>query len=342
MKIKIKLILLLLIAIILYFILPRSSDKLIFIPECSSKYAKEAIELQNTPISSFDYLLLSMFDPKSGWVRVDSNTNLFKIYNTILKPNREKSRKMIMFGGENIEDFTKKIAKQANLDSAKLLKKYKSIAYYENGDIIAKKYNIPYKTTEESTIAYMVYKGHSIYRELLDNSGIKLPSSEFKKYLIIASIIEKETQNYKEMPLISAVIHNRLKKNMRLQFDATLNYGKRAHSVITPQIIKSDNSKFNTYKHKGLPPKPLCSPSVSAFKAALKPAKVDYLYFVKSGSKHTFSKKYKEHTKKVKYYKKELAKARAIKRKVYSVVDRGFKIEFVPIYPKFNFSLPIK
>ncbi len=340
MRFQIKLILLFLIAIAIYLIFPRYSDKLIYIPSSKDKYAFEALEYQDTPISSIDFIILSFLGAKEGWVRVESNTNLFKLYNLILKNRREKTRKMVMYGGDDISSFVKKIAKQAKLDSHKLLEKYRDIAFYKEGDIIARRYNIPFNTTESSTIAYMVYKGHSIYRDLLKDKGIKLPSSEFKKYLIIASIIEKETQNYKEMPLISAVIHNRLKKGMKLQLDATLNYGKRAHTPITPKIIKSDNSKYNTYKYKGLPPEPICSPSANAFKAALNPAKVDFLYFVKKGNRHTFSKKYKEHTKKVAIYKSNLDKNR--RKRVYRVLNSWVKLNFPIPYPKFNFSLPIK
>jgi UPF0755 protein len=340
LRVQIKLFLLLIIGIILYFIFPRVSDKLIYIPSSEDKYAFEAIEYQNTPISSADFIILSFLGVKEGWVRVKTDTNLFELYNIILQNKREKTRKMVMYGGESIESFAKKIAKQAKLDSNKILNKYREIAFYKEGDIIARKYNIPFNTTEGSTIAYMVYKGHSIYRDLIKNRDFKLPSNEFKKYLIIASIIEKETQNYKEMPLISAVIHNRLKNDMKLQLDATLNYGKRAHIPITPKIIKSDNSKYNTYKHKGLPPEPICSPSATAFRAALNPAKVDYLYFVKRGNKHTFSKEYKEHTKKVAIYKSNLDKNR--RKRVYRVLNSWVKLNFPTPYPKFNFSLPIK
>ena len=340
MRVKLKIFLLLLILIVVYFIYPRVSDKLIYIPPSSDKYAFESIEFQDTPISSVDYIILSFLGAKEGWVRVEPNTNMFNLYNKILQNKREKTRKMVMYGGESIDSFLEKISKQAKLDKRKLLEKYNQIAFYKEGDIVARKYNIPFNTTESSTIAYMVYKGHSIYRDLLNKKDIKLPSKEFKKNLTIASIIEKETQKYKEMPLISAVIYNRLKKDMKLQLDATLNYGKMAHTIITPKIIRKDKSKYNTYKHKGLPPEPICSPSTVAFKAALNPADKEYLYFVKKGSGHTFSKDYKEHTKKVVLYKNNLKKSR--RKRVYRLINRWVKINFPTPYPKFNFYLSIK
>ncbi len=99
------------------------------------------------------------------------------------------------------------------------------------------------------------------------------------------------------MPTVSSVIHNRLKKGMKLQMDGTLNYGKYSHIKITSQRIKEDNSSYNTYKNRGLPEHPICAVSLDAIKAAIFPAKTDYLYFVKNEKNglHSFSKSYKEH-----------------------------------------------
>ena len=98
------------------------------------------------------------------------------------------------------------------------------------------------------------------------------------------------------MPLISAVIQNRLKKGIKLQMDATLNYGKYSHTAITPAIIKHDLSKYNTYKNKGLPPEPIGSVSKVSLLSAFLPERVDYLYFVKKPhGGHIFSKTYKQH-----------------------------------------------
>ncbi len=325
----------------MYLTFPRNSDKLIYIPK-NPYENEELIKFQNIPLTKLDFIILNFLGAKDGWVRVDKKTNIWKIYNTILKNKREKTRKMVMYEGESIEDFAKDIAKQANLDITKILKKYKEIAYYKEGDIIAKKYDIPYKTTESSTIAYMVSTSHKIFRDILKkyNYKIKVPSKKFKELLTIASIIEKETQNYSEMPLISAVIHNRLERNMKLQLDATLNYGKHRHSIITPQIIKNDNSQYNTYKFKGLPPQPLGAVSIKAFTAAINPAKVDFLYFVKKGKRHIFSKDYSNHIINVSKYKKRLREK--MKRRVYKILNAWVKVEFPMLYPKFNFYLPIK
>lgn len=112
----------------------------------------------------------------------------------------------------------------------------------------------------------------------------------------LASIIEKETGDASERPLISSVFHNRLKKNMRLESDPTVIYGiknfdgniKRKHlGMITP---------YNTYQIKGLPVGPIANPGALSLKAALYPARTEYLFFVsRKDTTHQFSKTIQEH-----------------------------------------------
>ncbi len=113
----------------------------------------------------------------------------------------------------------------------------------------------------------------------------------------LASLIEREAKLKDEQPLIAAVIYNRLKKNMRLEIDATIQYalGKNKKKLTLKDLEVA--SPYNTYKNVGLPPAPIGSPGRDALKAALNPAKVDYIYYVlineKTG-KHFFTKDYKE------------------------------------------------
>lgn len=119
----------------------------------------------------------------------------------------------------------------------------------------------------------------------------------------LASIIEKETANAAERPLISSVFHNRLKKDMRLETDPTVIYGienfdgniKRKHlQMLTP---------YNTYKIKGLPIGPIANPGILSLQAALYPARSDFLFFVsKKDTTHKFSKTNKEHNEAVRKY----------------------------------------
>ena len=116
------------------------------------------------------------------------------------------------------------------------------------------------------------------------------------QYVTVASVIQKEAANNQEMPLVSSVIQNRLKKGMKLQMDGTLNYGKYSHEKVTAKRIRNDKSPYNTYIYKGLPPYPVCNVGFDAIKAAIFPAQTDYLYFVKSkDGTHKFSRYYSTH-----------------------------------------------
>jgi len=119
----------------------------------------------------------------------------------------------------------------------------------------------------------------------------------------LAAIIEKETGDASERPVISSVFHNRLKKNMRLESDPTVIYGiknfdgniKRKHlKMLTP---------YNTYQIKGLPVGPIANPGALSLEAALNPAQTNYLFFVsKKDTTHKFSKTIQEHNRAVRKY----------------------------------------
>lgn len=119
----------------------------------------------------------------------------------------------------------------------------------------------------------------------------------------LASIIEKETGVIDEMPLISSVFHNRLKRRIPLQTDPTVIYGiKDFDGNITRKHLRT-RTPYNTYMIKGLPPGPIASPGLAALKAATSPAKTKLLYFVARGDgSHQFSKSLKEHNAAVSKY----------------------------------------
>ncbi|MEA3241670.1 MAG: endolytic transglycosylase MltG [Pseudomonadota bacterium] len=133
------------------------------------------------------------------------------------------------------------------------------------------------------------------------------PSSYSRHELVIlASIVQKEAGNEEEMPIIAAVIFNRLQKGMRLQCDPTVIYGlgKRFDGNLRRKDLK-DSSPYNTYRHRGLPPGPICNPGASALRAVNFPASVDYLYFVsRNNGSHQFSSTLKEHNQAVNRFQK--------------------------------------
>jgi UPF0755 protein len=108
--------------------------------------------------------------------------------------------------------------------------------------------------------------------------------------LIIASLIEKEVAVPAERPLVAAVIYNRLKAGMTLGIDATIRYGlgiPPTESLRESQL--HDPTPYNTREHAGLPPTPIANPGLASIQAAARPAKVNYLFFVrKPDKKHHF------------------------------------------------------
>lgn len=134
--------------------------------------------------------------------------------------------------------------------------------------------------------------------------------------VILASIIEKESSLPEEKPIISAVLHNRLKKRMPLQSDPTVIYGishfdgnlTKAH-LLTP-------SPYNTYLFVGLPPTPICNPGKESIRAALYPADVPYFYFVsRNDGTHHFSSDFEEHQRAVAKYQKSQVRKNGLEKK---------------------------
>ncbi|OGT41324.1 MAG: hypothetical protein A3F42_00305 [Gammaproteobacteria bacterium RIFCSPHIGHO2_12_FULL_37_34] len=135
-----------------------------------------------------------------------------------------------------------------------------------------------------------------------------LPYQDAYQALIVASLIEKETHLDRERPIIAGVIVNRLKKNMLLQIDPTVIYGmgERYQGVLNKNDLLQD-TPYNTYIHKGLPPTPIAIPSMASIDAALHPAQHRYYYFVAWGREgHQFSETLSAH---------QAASAVAIKRR---------------------------
>lgn len=128
------------------------------------------------------------------------------------------------------------------------------------------------------------------------------------RVVTMASLVEKEVRQDAERPLVAGVFENRLTQGMTLATDPTVIYVAllegRWRGTIFASDLKAD-SPYNTYAHTGLPPGPICNPGVAALKAAMAPAKTDYLYFVSDAAGHSkFAATLKEHNENVQAYRK--------------------------------------
>jgi UPF0755 protein len=125
--------------------------------------------------------------------------------------------------------------------------------------------------------------------------------------LTLASMVELESGYDGDRPMIAGVIENRLTKKMRLQIDAALLYGIQKWRRLTFADYKNLKTPYNTYLYAGLPPGPICSPSVKSIEAAMHPTKHPYVYYVAlPNGRSLFSATYEEHKRNIAKRKKAL------------------------------------
>lgn len=158
-------------------------------------------------------------------------------------------------------------------------------------------YEVPKGYGSENMLKLLLSHFNHIVDEKLKDKAEEIGFS-MEEIIILASIIEKESKFTEERRQVSSVFHNRLKKDMKLQSCATIQYIlEEPKEKLDESDLKIDSS-YNTYLYKGLPPGPISNPGLDSIMAALEPAEEDYLYFVLGGNgRHIFSKTYQEHIK---------------------------------------------
>jgi UPF0755 protein len=126
-----------------------------------------------------------------------------------------------------------------------------------------------------------------------------------RDWVTLASIVEKETGNASERPLVAAVFLNRLARGMRLESDPTVIYGVEGFDGNLRRADLIQDTPYNTYVRFGLPRGPIANPGRESLQAILRPADVPYLYFVsRNDGTHVFSVTYEEHRRHVDRYQR--------------------------------------
>jgi UPF0755 protein len=153
--------------------------------------------------------------------------------------------------------------------------------------------------------------GAMVRRFRQNNASIGL-QSDYHRIVTLASLVEKETPAAQDRPLVASVLTNRLAKDMPLMTDPTVIYAalleKRYRGTIYQSDLKRD-SAYNTYRHTGLPPGPICSPGTASLQAAMHPADSQFLYFVAdagAAGHSRFAATLEEHERNVSAYRKGL------------------------------------
>jgi UPF0755 protein len=166
-------------------------------------------------------------------------------------------------------------------------------------------YTLPRRATARDLVQRMVERFESVMtpdlRQAAAGRGLTV-----REAVTLASLVEKETAAPDERPIVAAVYHNRLRQRMGLQCDPTVIYALELRGRFNGNLTKTDltvDSPYNTYRYRGLPPGPIAAPGRLALEAAVRPAAVEYLYFVsRNDGSHVFASTLAEHNRNVQKY----------------------------------------
>ncbi|MBT9582363.1 endolytic transglycosylase MltG [bacterium] len=167
------------------------------------------------------------------------------------------------------------------------------------GYLLPDTYEFPYKCDEQVVLQRFTDEFRSHVEPLWAKYKAKSPLQDLNQVVILASLVERESQVDGERPLIAGVYINRIRKGMRLECDATIQYalGKQK-PILTFEDLKID-SPYNTYRVEGLPPGPIANPGIRSLKAAMAPTPSKFFFYVRNDIKndgsHVFGKTYDEH-----------------------------------------------
>jgi len=302
--------LILLIAILftasVYFPLEENSTtrKIINIP--SGTNAKEIVDLleKNEIIRKNNYTfrilikIMKLEDQlKYGEYDLNPSMNMIQILDKLVK-GEVITYKITIPEGYTYKQIAELLEKKEIAEEEAFLKLVKDSEKTPEGYLFPDTYEVPKKYGAENTVKLMLSNFNQIaiknkFEDKAEEIGFSLD-----EIIILASIIEKEAKFSEEKSKVSAVFHNRLKRGMKLQSCATIQYIlEEPKESLDENDLKLD-SPYNTYLYKGLPPGPICNPGLDSIMAALEPEEDNYLYFVLGeNGRHIFSKTYQEHLK---------------------------------------------
>jgi len=324
LSIIVEIFLVLSIVILYYVTIPLTSSKVIFIPKGSTNSTITYLNKSGYDLNIIDKLIIKMKGyPQSGWIDLKKEKMTKADFINKLLTSKAALKSITLVPGETSYFFLQEIAQKFNLSHKKLLSSYNKYAYKLDGNILAESYSLPLGMNEDHLIFYLISFTNKRYEEFSNKIFGEYNKESWYKYITIASIIQKEAADVEEMPIVSSVIQNRIKRKMPLQMDGTLNYGIYSHTKVTAKMIREDNSSYNTYKYADLPKDPVCAVSLDAIKATIFPIKSDYLYFVrdKRTGKHSFSNNYKSHINNINQNKTIKKEIKTEEKKVFPKKD---------------------
>jgi len=250
---------------------------------------------------------------KAGEYRFDHPARMSEVYER-LERGDVYTRALTVPEGANIFDIAQKVeaaqlgTKEAFLEATKrdvtLIADLDPKATSVEGYLFPDTYHFQRKATVDQIIAAMVKR----FRQAATNIDL---TQNYHDIVTMASLVERETPLSSERPVVASVFANRMTKGMPLMTDPSVIYSDLLEGKYRGTIYHSDlgeDSPYNTYKHAGLPPGPICNPGIVSLKAAMAPAQTKFLYFVAASTdpsgRSRFAETLEEHQHNVEAYRR--------------------------------------
>ena len=243
------------------------------------------------------------------YVLTDGMTNQQLI--NMLRMGYQTPVKVVFNNMRTVEQLAGRISEQIEADSISIITEIQNEPDVDATTFIPNTYEFYWNTDADDFVDKMVVEYNRFWNETRKQKAeeIKLTQREVS---ILASIVDKETTKTSEMPTIAGVYLNRLRKHWPLQADPTLVYALGDYNIRRVlDAHKNIDSPYNTYKYAGLPPGPICIPSIAAIDAVLNAEKHNYFYFCAKddlSGYHVFAKTITEHNRNAEKYRKALNK----------------------------------
>ncbi|WP_459128811.1 endolytic transglycosylase MltG [Guggenheimella bovis] len=260
---------------------------------------------------------------RPGTYKLSKSMRLEEIVATITKP-KETARETVKVTfpeGFEVKDIINKLVEEGLVSDVEAFKKVLKEEPFDyeflqgvdresllEGYLFPDTYEFYKDSTAKEIIEKFLKNFDKKYSEELRARAKELDLST-NDVVTLASIIEREGKSKDEFPIIAGVFYNRIKDGMPFQACSTVQYILGERKPVLSIADTKIESPYNTYLHKGLPPAPIASPSLTAIKAALYPEEHDYLFFVVKNmgdGTHYFAKTYDEHLKNIELSKKNL------------------------------------
>ncbi|MBS9774459.1 MAG: endolytic transglycosylase MltG [Tenacibaculum sp.] len=261
---------------------------------------------------------------KAGMYLLKEGMNMNDLVN-MLRAGNQTPIKVSFNNQDTLEKLAGRIAEQLEVDSLTLLKTMKDPKFLKEnnftqksalGMYIPNQYEFYWTDSAEKFRSKMLNYYNNFWNTSRLRKAKKLGLSK-NEIITLASIVQKETSQVSERPIVAGLYLNRYKNGWPLQADPTIIFAlkeKRGHDKVFKRVLLRDleiNSPYNTYKYKGIPPTLIAMPDISSINAVLNPAKHNYFYMCASIDKigfHEFSKTLSQHNHHAHKYQKWVSK----------------------------------